>query len=281
MSLRFASINSGSNGNCYYVGNDQDAILVDAGISCREIERRMERLGLSLRNVRAIFISHEHSDHIRGLPTLLKKFRIPLYITPATLRGSGMYLYEDLVRDFTGFEEVMIGSLCVRPFSKIHDAADPYSFTVSHGGTTVGVFTDLGRACANLVTHFRQCHAAVLEANYDEEMLERGNYPWHLKRRIKGGQGHISNREALELFRAHRPVFLRHLVLGHLSQNNNRPELVSELFTPHMGEVTLTVASRYEESAIFHVSADGGATPVHYEPEAPAQLQLFGENDPF
>ncbi|TCJ19614.1 MBL fold metallo-hydrolase [Flaviaesturariibacter flavus] len=275
MSLRFASINSGSNGNCYYVGNDQDAILVDAGISCREIERRMQRLGLSLQSVRAIFISHEHSDHIRGLPTLLKKFRIPLYITAATLRGSGMYLYEDLLRDFSGLEEVRIGSLRVRPFSKIHDAADPYSFTVSCGAATVGVFTDLGRACPNLVSHFSQCHAAILEANYDEEMLEKGNYPWHLKRRIRGGQGHISNREALEVFRAHRPAHLRHLVLGHLSQNNNHPELVSALFEPHMNGVQLTVASRYEESALFEVSADGVFGPAHHTAPAPAQLQLF------
>jgi phosphoribosyl 1,2-cyclic phosphodiesterase len=280
MSLRFASINSGSNGNCYYVGNEQDAILVDAGISCREIERRMQRLGLSLQAVRAIFISHEHSDHIRGLPTLLKKYRIPLYITPATLRGSGMYLYEELLRDFSGLEEVMIGSLRIRPFTKIHDAADPYSFTVSHAGTTVGVFTDLGRACSNLVQHFRQCHAAVLEANYDEELLENGNYPWHLKRRIRGGQGHISNREALELFRAHRPAGMQHLVLGHLSQNNNRPELVADLFTPHMGGVQLTVASRYEESALFHVASDGSFIPAHYESAPPAQLQLFGDADP-
>ncbi|RYY90982.1 MAG: MBL fold metallo-hydrolase [Chitinophagaceae bacterium] len=277
MSLRFASINSGSNGNCYYVGNDEDAILVDAGISCREIERRMERLGLSLTSVRAIFISHEHSDHIRGLPTLLKKFRIPLYITGPTLRGTGMYLYQELVRDFSGLEEVRVGSLRVRPFSKIHDAADPYSFTVSCGAATVGVFTDLGRCCANLVQHFSLCHAAILEANYDEDMLERGNYPFHLKRRIRGGQGHISNREALELFRAHRPAHLHHLVLGHLSQNNNRPELVSQLFEPHMEGVQLTVASRYAESALFEVSTDGGLSPAHYTPTAPAQLQLFGD----
>ncbi|RYZ15724.1 MAG: MBL fold metallo-hydrolase, partial [Chitinophagaceae bacterium] len=91
MALRFASLNSGSNGNCYYVGNTHDAVLVDAGISCREIERRCARLGLAMESIRAIFISHEHSDHIRGLPTLLKKYRIPLYITPSTLRGSGMY----------------------------------------------------------------------------------------------------------------------------------------------------------------------------------------------
>ncbi|GAB4091493.1 MBL fold metallo-hydrolase [Flaviaesturariibacter terrae] len=276
MALRFASINSGSNGNCYYIGNEQDAVLVDAGISCREIERRMDRLGLSLAQVRAIFISHEHSDHIRGLPTLLKKHRIPLYITAATLRGSGMYLYEDLIRDFAGHELVTVGSLQVRPFSKIHDAADPYSFTISDGSVNVGVFTDLGRACSNLVQHFRQCHAAILESNYDEEMLDKGGYPWHLKQRIRGGQGHLSNREALDLFRAHRHEGLSHLLLGHLSQNNNDPKLVEALFAPHAGDALVTVASRYAESALYEVGPLHTAIRAHHEAAAPAQLQLFG-----
>ncbi|RYY90729.1 MAG: MBL fold metallo-hydrolase [Chitinophagaceae bacterium] len=275
MSLRFASINSGSNGNCYYVGNDQDAVLIDAGISCREIEKRMARLGLSLQNVRAIFISHEHSDHIRGLPTLLKKYRFPLYITPPTFRGTGMYLYEELMRDFSGQKEVAVGTLTVRPFSKIHDAADPYSFTVSAGGTTVGVFTDLGRSCSNLVQHFRQCHGAILESNYDEEMLQNGGYPWHLKQRIRGGQGHLSNREALELFRAHGPSHLRQLLLGHLSQNNNDPKIVEALFAPHAGPVQVTVASRYQESEVYAVSAETTIVTAIREPQAPAQLQLF------
>lgn len=273
MSLRFASLNSGSNGNCYYVGNEKDAVLVDAGISCREIERRMERLGLPLQSIRAVFVSHEHSDHIRGLPTLLKKYRFPLYITPPTFRGSGLYLYEELMRDFSGQETVAIGSLLVRPFSKIHDAADPYSFTISGNGTTIGVFTDLGRACTNLVAHFRQCQAAILESNYDEEMLDKGGYPWHLKQRIRGGQGHLSNREALDLFRAHRAPGLSHLLLGHLSQNNNHPQLVADLFAPHAGTTQVVVASRYAESAVYHVGTTG--KPAHYESEGPSQLQLF------
>jgi phosphoribosyl 1,2-cyclic phosphodiesterase len=275
MALRFASLNSGSNGNCYYLGNEEDAILIDAGISCREIERRMQRLGLPMEKLRAIFISHEHSDHIRGLPTLLKKYRIPLYITPPTFRGTRMYLYEELMKDFSGQLCINIGSLAVRPFSKLHDAADPYSFTISSGGVTVGVFTDLGRVCSNLVTHFRQCHAALLESNYDEEMLDKGHYPWHLKQRIRGGQGHLSNREALELFVANRPPHMKHLWLGHLSQNNNDPAIVSRTFAAHAGSVEIQVASRYEESCHAWVRADGTPVAVHYTVEMPSQLALF------
>ncbi|RYY99940.1 MAG: MBL fold metallo-hydrolase [Chitinophagaceae bacterium] len=276
MALQFTSLNSGSNGNCYYVGNETDALLVDAGISCREIERRMERLGLSLQKVRAVLVSHEHSDHIRGLPTLTRKYGIPVYVTAGTYKGGRMYLDRSLVRDFSGQPSFAVGSLSVQAFSKVHDAADPYSFTISCGGVTVGVFTDLGVPCANLVSHFRQCHAAFLESNYDEEMLEKGKYPWILKQRIRGGQGHLSNRQALELFRAHRPPFMTHLLLAHLSQNNNDPNLVQALFDAHADGVQMLVAPRYNESPLFQVSASGAGPTVraHYEADAPGQLQL-------
>jgi phosphoribosyl 1,2-cyclic phosphodiesterase len=186
-----------------------------------------------------------------------------------------MYLYEELMKDFTGQNCINIGSLEVRPFSKLHDAADPYSFTISAGGVTVGVFTDLGRVCSNLVTHFRQCHAALLESNYGEEMLDKGHYPWHLKQRIRGGQGHLSNREALELFVSSRPPQMTHLWLGHLSQNNNDTAIVARTFAPHAGSVDIQVASRYEESC--HAWVRGTESPIaaHYGVEAPSQLALF------
>src|SRR3954469_1092284 len=122
MSLFIASLNSGSNGNCYYTGNGREAVLVDAGISCRETEKRMAKLGLSMEQVRAIFISHEHSDHISGLPVLAKKYRLPVYISHATLRNSGMTLPEELVRHFDA-APISIGELRVTAFEKLHDAA--------------------------------------------------------------------------------------------------------------------------------------------------------------
>ncbi|GAA4332091.1 MBL fold metallo-hydrolase [Flaviaesturariibacter amylovorans] len=279
MALQFTSLNSGSNGNCYYVGNDTDAVLVDAGISCREIERRMERLGLSLEKVRAVLVSHEHSDHIRGLPTLTRKHGIPIYVTARTYKGGRMYLERSKVHDFSGQLTFNIGSLSIQAFSKVHDAADPYSFTISYGGVTVGVFTDLGVPCANLVHHFRQCHAAFLESNYDEEMLEHGKYPWILKQRIRGGQGHLSNRQALDLFRAHRPPFMTHLLLAHLSQNNNDVRLVQALFDAHADGVQTLVAPRYSESPLFQVSTAGAGPTVraHYEADTPGQLKLSFE----
>src|SRR5690606_34419586 len=193
MSLTITSLNSGSNGNCYYIGNENEAILVDAGISCRETERRMLRLGLSIQKVKAIFISHEHSDHIRGINVLAKKHQIPVYITPNTLIFSKLNLAHSPVISFKAFELIKIGNLTITGFPKSHDASDPHSFIVSCNGVKVGVFTDIGVVCDHVITHFQQCHAAILEANYDEELLENGNYPYFLKRRIRGGNGHLSN----------------------------------------------------------------------------------------
>jgi len=185
MSLFITSLNSGSNGNCYYVGNEREAILVDAGISCREIEKRMKHLGLNIKNVKAVFVSHEHSDHIKGLPVLIKKYLLPIYITPLTMRRGGLSFHDDQLKTFTAHQPVFIGELSITAFPKFHDACDPYSFVVSHNNTCVGVFTDIGVPCEHLIKYFKQCHAAFLEANYDEEMLEKGNYPIFLKNRIR------------------------------------------------------------------------------------------------
>jgi phosphoribosyl 1,2-cyclic phosphodiesterase len=254
MSLCLSSLNSGSNGNCYYVGNNHDAVLIDAGISCRETERRMTRLGLSIRKVRAIFISHEHSDHTQGVEILSRKHRIPVYITAATYRHSRLRLNPQLVQQFTTHEQVHIGSLTVNPFPKRHDGTDPHSFTVTCNAITAGVFTDIGIACENVVHHFSQCHAAFLETNYDETMLQHGNYPVYLKRRIRGDEGHLSNMQAFEIFTGNRAPFLKLLILSHLSAQNNRPQIVTDLFAPHANGTRITIASRYRESEVYCIS---------------------------
>lgn len=256
MSLNLASLNSGSNGNCYYIGNDHDAVLIDAGISCRQIERRMARLGLSIGRVRAIFISHEHSDHTRGVEVLSRKHKIPIYITPATHRNSQLYLDPKLVRPFIAHEPIQIDSLTVNPFPKRHDGEDPHSFTVAFNGITAGVFTDIGTACDQIIQNVSRCHGAFLEANYDETMLEEGNYPIYLKRRIRGDEGHLSNIQALEIFKNHRAPFLKLLVLSHLSAHNNHPQVVYDLFTPYANGTRIAIASRYEETELFSITLE-------------------------
>jgi len=255
MPVFIASLNSGSNGNCYYVGNEHEAVLVDAGISCRETEKRMLRLGLSMQKVKAVFISHEHSDHIRGLAVLAKKYRLPVYVTDGTVHHCGN-VPKELCFTLRSYENVQIGNLQITAFPKHHDAVEPHSFMISDGDTRIGVFTDIGAPCEHLIRHFKQCHAVFLEANYDEAMLEQGRYPFYLKRRIRGGKGHLSNAQALQLFIDHRPAFMSHVLLAHLSKDNNDPELALQLFMQHAGNIHVSVASRYNESEVYCIEPD-------------------------
>ncbi len=255
MTLSIASLNSGSNGNCYYIGNGEEAVFVDAGLSCRETELRMKRLGLQMNRVRAIFITHEHSDHIQGVNQLVSRYQIPVYVSQSTLKEAGFWKIRKFTSPFTTQEPVRIGGLQITAFQKKHDACDPHSFVVSGAKTHIGVFTDIGEPCDQLIHYFKQCHAAFLESNYDEDMLEKGRYPLYLKNRIRGGSGHLSNRQALELYMKHRPSFMSHLLLSHLSKENNSPELVESLFTPVQKDTRVIIASRYQESALYQVAA--------------------------
>ncbi len=273
MSLFITSLNSGSNGNCYYVGTSTDAVLIDAGISCRETEKRMKQLGLPMKKVKAIFVSHEHGDHIKGVSTLANKYSLPVYITPATAK-LGPILIKHLSRTFTANESIVIGELSITPFTKQHDAIDPHSFIIAYKGITVGVFTDIGIACEQVTHYFKQCHAAFLETNYDEALLENGRYPLHLKNRIRGNQGHLSNRQALELFLANRPPFMTHLFLSHLSKENNNPELAAQLFTANANGTTIIVAGRDEATAVYTITSSQQNDTVGSLGK-PLQLGLF------
>lgn len=269
MAISIASLNSGSNGNCYYIGNSEGAVLVDAGISCRETERRMKRLGLNMEHIRAIFVSHEHSDHITGIPALSKKYQIPVYITPETLRYSGIPIEQHLVHHFAAGDTITVGSLAVTCFAKQHDACDPHSFIITDNDVTIGVFTDIGACCQQVITHFNKCHAAFLEANYDDDMLDKGRYPYYLKNRIRGNNGHLSNAQALSLFLQHKSSNLSCLLLSHLSKDNNCPDLVQELFNRHTDNTAIHIASRYRESAVYHIH---NATTVV---SAPAEISVY------
>lgn len=275
MSLFAASLNSGSNGNCYYIANHEDAILVDAGLSCRETEKRLRRLGLTLKNVKAIFITHEHTDHVYGLPSINKKYKIPIYITTPTLLKAQLASVEAYA--FKPYEPVAVGKLTVRAFPVMHDARDPHNFIVSNETVNVGVFTDIGEITEHVIHNFKQCNAAFLESNYDPELLETGRYPLALKKRIRDGYGHLSNQQASRLFIEHRPDFMSHLFLSHLSQHNNSPKIVKNLFQKLAGNTTIEIASRYKESKLFHIKgADNTSlSPPYKGIVAPVQLELF------
>lgn len=207
-----------------------------------------------MQKVKAVFVSHEHSDHIRGIPVMAKKYNLPIYITTTTMQHGRLNLNKAVVKAFRPYEAVIIGDLAITAFPKLHDASDPYSFIVDCNEIKVGVFTDIGEPCEHVVRHFKLCHAAFLESNYDDTMLETGRYPYYLKQRIRGEKGHLSNKQALDLFKSHKPSFMSHLFLSHLSKNNNCPKLVKELFDIHANGTKIIIASRFEETPLFHIS---------------------------
>ncbi len=216
---------SGSKGNAIFVSGGSTAILVDAGLSGIEIERRMKSKGLSPESLDAILVSHEHADHIRGVGILSRRFGLPVYMNRGTARAGAPYLGK--IHDLKPFEcgrGFEIDTLTVHPFSVSHDAADPSGFTIKQNGIKIGVATDLGIATAMVKAHLAGCALLILEANHDPDMLIRGPYPWPLKQRIRDRTGHLSNEDSAALLQGIRHDRLRHVILAHLSETNNTPQ---------------------------------------------------------
>jgi phosphoribosyl 1,2-cyclic phosphodiesterase len=218
-------LGSGSRGNAVYVSDGTTSILVDAGFSAREIERRMRSLGLEPGRLDAVLVTHEHTDHVRGIARLARRHRLPVYLTAGTRAGAPSLQELPELPTFSCGREFRIGSLAVRPFSIAHDARDPAGFTIGADGLRIGIATDLGHATALVKEHLRGCRLLILEANHDPQLLLDGPYPWYLKQRIRGRNGHLSNRASGEVLAEIRHAGLEHVILAHLSETNNRPEI--------------------------------------------------------
>lgn len=224
--LRVAVLASGSKGNAAYIELDGTRILIDAGVSARRITRSLRDLGVDPADLDGVFITHEHSDHIKGLPTLLKEYRLPLFARPATLRAikESVAVPEDTFSPLAG--DVMLGSVSVKSFATLHDAAAPVGYTVC-GSEKCALATDLGFLTEDVMAAIEGADALILEANHDRDLLQRGSYPWRLKQRILSNRGHLSNSAAawalVRLKKRPSVVFL-----AHISQENNRPDLVEE-----------------------------------------------------
>jgi phosphoribosyl 1,2-cyclic phosphodiesterase len=216
---------SGSKGNAIFVSDGLTAILIDAGLSGAEIERRMKSRQLSPESLDAIVVSHEHADHIRSVGVLSRRFNLPVYISRKTEAAAASHLgkIQD-VRYFevgTGFS---VGEMCIHPFSVSHDAEDPAGFAIRQNGKKIGIATDLGIATAMVKEHLKGCDVLVIEANHDPAMLITGPYPWPLKQRVRDRTGHLSNEASANLLAEINHDRLSHVVLAHLSETNNTPE---------------------------------------------------------
>lgn len=231
--MRLCSIASGSSGNCIYTGTEATHVLVDVGISGRKVEAGLHSLGLNGHDVDGILVTHEHSDHISGLGVLCRRYRIPVYATPGTLgairacRSLGE-IPEELFHEIEADESFTIKDLTVRPMSISHDAAEPVAYRFSYGKKKAAVCTDLGVYNDYTVECLKGMDVLLLEANHDVHMLQVGSYPYHLKQRILGNRGHLSNENSGRLLSRVLHDDLKKVVLGHLSQENNLPELAYE-----------------------------------------------------
>lgn len=265
--MRLVSIASGSSGNCIYIGSDNTHILVDAGISNKRIEQGLNEIGLKGNEINAVVITHEHSDHTKGLGVLARKYGVPIYGTKETLEeiGEMKYLGEyprELFCPVRPDVEFTVGDLNIQPFSIDHDAANPVAYRVNHGRRNVAVATDMGHYDQYVIDHLQGLDALLLESNHDVNMLETGPYPYYLKRRILGDHGHLSNENAGRLLNYVLHDHLKHILLGHLSKENNYEALAYETVrleidqgdTPYKAsDFSIAVAKRDEMSQIINL----------------------------
>jgi phosphoribosyl 1,2-cyclic phosphodiesterase len=228
--MKFCAIASGSNGNSYYVGNETDSVVVDLGISCRDFVNRMQLVNLNPKKLSGIFVSHEHSDHIRGIEVFCKNFETPLYITEKTFEKSNLKINDRLINFIKSGEKLRLGNLNIEAFSKNHDAVEPCSFLLNSGKINTSVLTDIGKPCLNVINALNKSDVSFLESNYDDKMLENGRYPYFLKQRVSGNTGHLSNYQASMLALEHATKRLKKIFLSHLSGNNNTPEIAYNNF---------------------------------------------------
>lgn len=231
--MELCSIASGSSGNCIYTGTDAAHILIDAGISGKRIEAGLNEIGLKTAEMQGILITHEHIDHVAGLGVLARRYGIPLYGTKGTIEAvknmkSVGKIDESLFHEIEPEQTFDIGDMTIEPIAISHDAAEPVAYKVKQGQKTAAVMTDLGFYDARIVQKLQNVNALLLEANHDVRMLEMGPYPYPLKQRILGDRGHLSNENCGRLLGEILHDNFKAVVLGHLSKENNYPQLAYE-----------------------------------------------------
>jgi phosphoribosyl 1,2-cyclic phosphodiesterase len=236
MGVSISVLASGSRGNTAIIESSKARILVDAGISCRETFKRLKSLGVDPHAISAILITHEHSDHVYGLATLARKLRMPVFMTGPTHQVWARSLRDELgetpevakLEIFSAGRPFQIADITVTPFTIPHDAADPVGFTFRAEGTKIAIATDLGYMPASICDHLRKCDVLIVESNHDLEMLRVGPYPWSVKQRVMSRVGHLSNESLAQFFARDYDGGASYIVLAHLSEQNNHPEIARQ-----------------------------------------------------
>ncbi len=228
--IQLCSIASGSSGNCIYVGSSNTHLLVDAGISGKRIKAGLDAIQVDPASLDGILVTHEHSDHISGLGVMARRYKMPIYLTPKTWSVLRNYktigkVDESLIRFINADEPMMINDMKIIPFRTSHDAADPVCYTFETDDKKVGFATDLGVYDEYIVRHLEDSHILYIEANHDVKMLQAGGYPYYLKQRILSDMGHLSNELSTRLIADVIHDGLKHIVLAHLSKENNHPDI--------------------------------------------------------
>jgi len=239
--LRFKSLGSGSTGNATLVeatGLRPTRLLVDCGLGIRQLSVRLAQAGLADGDIDAIFITHEHSDHIGCARQFARRHRVPVWMSRGTQEGIGLPDFDGLLHTARDGEAIDLGELQLMPFTVPHDAREPLQLTCTDGASKLGLLTDLGHATSHLLAHLAHCDALLLECNHDSDLLAQSVYPPFLKRRVGGMYGHLSNAAAGEIARSVAHGGLRQLVAAHLSQQNNRPELARQAMLEALGSAT-------------------------------------------
>lgn len=231
--MRVCALASGSSGNCFYVENEvngkNNGFLIDAGISCKKIGERLYDIGRKEENVKAILITHEHSDHIKGIDVFTRKFNVPVFATKATFDSRFIMKDKHLMNPIKNNETIKLAGLNVTAFPKSHLCADPISFSIhdSKKNKVLSIVTDVGHACQKINDVVADSDFLCFESNYDENMLDNGSYPWSTKKWIKSDQGHLSNTQSAVCIIENARKKLKHVMLSHISQNNNTAEIAS------------------------------------------------------
>ncbi len=288
-SVRFKSFSSGSCGNCYFLGLEEDgvwtdAVLVDAGVSLRAVKRELLNEHIPLSCIKAMLVTHDHFDHIRSLGSYCKYLKLPVWATPELLTAMSYHSYtlEHLAAvrcplERNVWNDIIPGVLSARYFVVPHDASQTVGYGIRLAGLNFVIMTDLGRMTAEALSYASHAHVVVVESNYDREMLMDGSYPYELKMRISQGNGHLSNDECADAVRRFYHKDLTHLFLCHLSENNNTPELAIKATSDALADIGLLPS--YERSSYF-ASEEGDSIVMQPLPRrTPSRLFTLLEED--